>query len=174
MKRKSRIASSSIADRKELESRLSEYAASAAKIQKLTADMNMKISDVRDKFDDLIASEDKIARDIFTDIQLYFTEHPEEIPDGKKSAEYVSAVVGYRTSTPSVRLPRGVDEEEIATLLRGNGYNELTRDVIEIDRRKILAATDDIKEEVAKKFGIKVSQSERFFIDPKFDAIDKR
>lgn len=177
MKRKTKTISSTIEDREGLERRVGEYASASAKLAELEAEMNLKLADVRKEFEERISGLSDETGSLFEDIQAYCSLHPEEFTNGKKSIDLLHGTVGFRTGMPRLTMPRGAKEEDIcANMLSLPSVERFVRRTYVIDRAAVIsiltAQTTEESCRVLASLGFKVSQAERFYIDPNFDEVE--
>lgn len=166
-----------IANREELESVFGEYAAAVIDTDATKAEMEESIRKVREAYAARFAELADTSAALLDDIEAWAAGHPEEFRD-KKSMELLHGVIGFRTSTPRVALPRGADEDELATDLDGAGLSCYVRTRRELDRQRILAdvaegwsAETNDAAAVLGAYGIQVKQSDRFFAEVRREAV---
>ena len=165
--RTTRLRTTTIASREDLENVLGRYAAAVIEGDELKADMERKINELRAGYEERAAAIGKRCELLFADIEAYMSNNPEEIPAGRKSLELLHGTVGYRTGNPTVRLPRGVDEAELCEELRCSGFEVFVRTRDEVNREAVLAADDTTRDSLAAH-GVKVTQvKDRFFVEIK-------
>jgi phage host-nuclease inhibitor protein Gam len=146
---------------------LAKYAANDAKICGLTAEMDEHITAIREEYDtdlNIIGAENALLLAV---IKGYCVQNQESLFVGKKSIDTLYAKLGFRKSTPSLKLLKGYKWEDVVENIKGI-LPAYIRTVEEADKEKLLA--DREKEEVSKHFtafDVKVSQEEKFFIDLK-------
>ncbi len=178
MKRKTKTISTTIESHDDLERRVGEYAATSAKLSEIEAQMNIKIAEIRKTFEDRISSLSDASEAIFEDIQSFCSLHPETFQNGKKSIDLLHGTIGFRTGMPRLLMPRGRKEEELcAEMLPLPSVEKFVRRTYVVDKSAVIGSltsddTDDAKR-VLDSLGFKVSQAERFYIDPKFEEIEE-
>jgi len=144
-----------------------KYAAADAKLQKINADMDVQITKIRDKNADEIERLNGIKEENFDIMQAYACENREELFTKKKSMDTVHGVIGFRTGTPALKTLKGFTWASVTNLLK-EFLPDYVRTVQEPAKDKLLIDRDN--EEVSSQFskvGIKVEQSETFFVEPK-------
>lgn len=159
----------SIGNREDLEGVFGEYAQAAIERDALKAELEESIRKVRAGYEAAFARLDETAAALLEDVQAWAAGHPEAFAE-KKSLELLHGTIGFRTSTPRVALPRGADEEELASALAEAGLTCYVRIRRELDRQRILADVADTAEDndaaaVLDAYGIQVKQSDRFFAE---------
>ncbi len=164
-------AKTTIKSREELEGVFGEYAAAAIERDALKAELEESIRKVRAGYEAAFARLDETAAALLEDVEAWAAGHPEAFAE-KKSLELLHGTIGFRTSTPRVALPRGADEEELASTLAEAGLTCYVRIRRELDRQRILAdvaegwsAENNDAAAVLGAYGIQVKQSDRFFAE---------
>ena len=175
--RKSKTATTrtSITGRDDLEMVMGEYAAAVIEASALKAELEKRTLEVREEYAARFAMLDEIAAGLLADMEAWAAGHPAEFAK-RKSLELMHGVIGFRTGTPRVALPRKADEEELAATLEAAGLGDFVRRRIELDRQRILAAVADPAEDnkaeaVLATYGIRVRQSERFFAEVREEQV---
>jgi phage host-nuclease inhibitor protein Gam len=144
--------------------------------RRITAQMDAEIQAARDRYE---ASLSKVADDLQakTDIvQMWAEAHPEEFGK-RKSIEFGSGTIGFRTGTPKLALLNRKWNWKAVTAAIGIVWKlKYLRVIRELDREKVIA---DARAEVLKPsdletVGVKVIQEESFFVDPKLTDIETR
>lgn len=164
--RTTRRITSTIASRADLENAVGNYAQTILAKEAAMAKLTGRLAAIRAEYEETCAQLDKKAQAQFEDIAAYITLHPEEIPTGRKSIDLLHGTLGYRTGNPSVRLPRGVGEEDMIERLRAAGLGGYVRTRDELDRAAILAS-EDAERATLEAHGLRIVQSERFFVEIK-------
>jgi len=144
-----------------------KYASAEAKLQKINADMELKFTNIREKYADEIENLNGIKEANFDVMQAYACENREELFTKKKSMDTVHGVIGFRTGTPALKTLKGFTWASVTNLLK-EFLPDYVRTVQEPAKDKLLSDRDS--EEVSALFdkvGIKVEQSETFFVEPK-------
>lgn len=167
-----------IETREELERTMGEYAAAQIGLERSKAEMEARILAVRQEFEAELATLKLAAEAPFKQLELWARTHPEAFAD-RRSLELVHGTIGYRTGMPRVSLKRGTDENKLCEALANQGCDRVVRTVRELDRDEIIRlarseneAERHMAEHLAADFGLKVSQTERFFVDAKEETVD--
>lgn len=155
----------------QLEEQLSQYSEQQNRIKALETDLNERLRLVREEYEGRFTAANAAATLIFDDIELWAAEHPDSFIK-RKSLDLLHGTVGFRTGQPRVTLPRGVKEDVVVREMQEAGdVNAWLRTSVELDRAGMIAGWqgDDCAtvQELLGRFGIKVVQSERFYIEPK-------
>lgn len=161
----------------ELERTMGEYAAAQIGLERSKAEMEARILEVRKEFETELAALKLAAEAPFKQLELWARTHPEEFRD-RKSVELVHGTIGYRTGMPRVTVKRGTDEDGLCKTLESHGFDLVVRTVRELDKAEIIRLAGSEKEverhfaeDLARDFGLKVSQTERFFADAKEETV---
>lgn len=91
--------------------------------------------------------------------------HPEEFPKGRKSIEFLSGTLGFRTGTPKLSLlSRSFTWDKVLELMKRGGWTGFIRTKEEPDKESLLAQREVYD---LRAVGLKVTQDESFFVEPK-------
>lgn len=143
-----------------------EYAAADAKQQKITAQMDIAITKIREKYQDELAELDKTKTEAFEKLQHFATNAPELFTQ-KKSIELTHGKLGFRTGTPSLKTLKGFTWGSALNLVK-EFLPDFVRIKEEVDKEALLSKRED--GDVASKLskcGLRVEQAETFFVEPK-------
>lgn len=145
---------------------LGRYAKAASREVELTAQMEQKITTIREQFSAQLKLEADIMEENARVIESYAAANPELFQD-KKSIELQHGKIGYRTSPPSLKTAKGLTW--ITVLEKVKKYlPEFVRTKEEVDKAALLTQREeDAIQEAMAKCGIEVKQDETFFIEPK-------
>lgn len=151
----------------EMETAFAEFATADAKLQKINATMDVKFTEIRDRYSDDIARLTDQKDKAFDVLQAFAMENKDDLFAKKKSIESVHGVIGFRTGTPKLKTLKGFTWGAVTSLLK-EFLPTYVRVSEEPAKDKLLADRDD--EEVAAMFprvGIAVAQDETFYVEPK-------
>lgn len=159
--------------REEFEESFAEFADADARLQQMTAKMDVEITRIREKYQEQINVLNDLKEESFEKMQVWATENKDELFSKKKSLETIHGVVGFRTGTPKLKLLKGFTWGSVTNLVKEflPGYVRTTE---EVAKERILSDRNDT--EVAKLFpkvGIFVDQDETFFVEPKKEQTEK-
>lgn len=146
-----------------------EYTTASVKLDNLTSRLNARIQKIREEYADEIAALQEVADSQLAIVQAWADDNA-PLFFKKKSLELVHAIVGYRTSTPSLKTIRGVTWAKAIALIEAIRPDFL-RKKVEVDKEAIIAQRDALQPEGLKALGVRIDQAERFFMDPKKDTI---
>ena len=148
------------------EQHFGEYAKADAKVQKIKAAMDLEMTKIREKYQEEILDLEVIKTDAMERLYVFAQNKP-ELFTKKKSIEMTHGVLGFRTGTPALKTLKGFTWASVTEMLK-EFLPDYVRKVEEADKAKLLL--DRENEEVTAKFGkcgIKVEQTETFFLEPK-------
>lgn len=150
-----------------MEAAFSDYAIADAKLQKINATIDVRMTQIREMYADDIAKLSEKKDKAFDILQAFAVENKTDLFAKRKSLESVHGTIGFRTGTPKLKTLKGFTWGAVTNLLKEflPAYVRVTE---EPAKDKLLADRDD--EEVSAlfpKLGIAVSQDETFYVEPK-------
>ena len=152
-----------------METSFAEFAAADAKIQHITAKMDIEITKIREKYQDDLAAWNQKKEAAFDVMQTYAVEKRDELFSKKKSMETVHGVLGFRTGTPSVKQLKGFTVA--ASLNLALTYApDYVRTKQELDKASLIINRDQLAD-VLPQIGVFIDQTETFFVEPKKEEI---
>lgn len=151
----------------EMEQAFADYAKADARQQKIQADMDVKMTQIREKWQEELSKLQEAKDKAFDVMQAFATENRMELFSKKKSMDTVHGTIGFRLGTPKLKNLKGFTWASVTNLLKEflPGYVRVKE---EPDKDKLLA--DRESEEVFplfEKVGVAVVQEETFFVEPK-------
>lgn len=151
----------------QMEQAFADYAKADARQQKITAEMDIQMAKIREKWQDELQKLTETKDNAFDVLQAYALENRDELFSKRKSLETTHGTLGFRTGTPALKTLKGFTWESVKNLLKEflPGYVRIKE---EADKEKLL--TDRENEKVAALFpkvGVKVTQDEAFFVELK-------
>lgn len=157
-----------IRTRAQADEALGVMAAEIAAYNEIVAQMEQKITTIRQAYEDRFAEIDAKINAASTQLQAFGVSPAGATEMGdKKSIDLMHGRIGFRTSPPAVKARRG-------HTLKG-AVDEVDRPYIrtkrELDRDRILDAHAKgvIDDEDLKDWGLQVVQKETFFVEPKVE-----
>ena len=131
--------------------------------------MDTELQEVRAKYQpDLTATADFIEQQTELCAE-YCTQHPDLFPKDRKSLDLTHAIIGFRTGTPKVKLLKRWSVEAVIEALKARFAKRYIREVVEIDKERIIAARDVLTTEDLAGVGLAITQTETFYIEPKLE-----
>jgi phage host-nuclease inhibitor protein Gam len=165
----------SIASRDEAEAVMNALACTANNQRKFIARRDAEVLAINSKYE---ANISECAEDlkIKTDALRAWAEgNPDQFPKGRKSIQFVSGTLGFRTGTPKLALLNRSWNWEKALQAVYQWLPAFIRETPEIDKEALLAQRDEqIIVETLPKVGLKVIQDESFFIEPALTDTEAR
>lgn len=146
---------------------LATYAKADAQAAKIAADIELQCVKIREKYADKLSELEGEKAEAFDTLQAYASENKGDLFTKKRSLDMVHGTIGFRTGTPKLKTLKGFTWASALTLVKEflPGYIRQTE---EIAKDKLLADRDykDMPEQMAK-CGIRATQDEVFFVEPK-------
>ena len=172
MAKQKKVVISGITNEK-MESAMADFARADARIQKITATMDVEMTRIREKYQEELGKLTEEKDRAFETLQVYAMEQRETLFCKKKSLDTIHGTIGFRTGTPKLKTLKGFTWASVTNLLKEflPGY---IRTVDEPAKDKILAdrESDEVKEKLGK-VGLSVVQDESFYVEPKKEESEK-
>lgn len=155
---------------------IERYLGLIAAAENAKADADAAIMAIQAARDELVAPLKADADDLFLQLRAWWAVAGPEMTKGKaKSIELAGAMIGERTTSPSLKIPRGMKAEDAAQFIKGLVENfpsmeGLLRVKTEIEKPAVIkllrsnTATGPVVDRIREQ-GFVVSQREEFFID---------
>ena len=169
MARKKKVILSGIT-RDEMEEAMHSYAVADAKQRALMAEMDGKLSEIREQYSGQLQDLDMEKDEAFEKLQAFATENRDEHFSKRKSMETTHGTLGFRIGNPQLKPAKGMTWAGILELLKIKGKNYI-RTVEEVAKDKLLAEREsDECQIVMEACHISVVQKEAFFVEPKTEG----
>lgn len=160
-----------IKSRDEAEAVMNDLAASANNRRRLVCRMDAAVLKIQEEAAPGIAACEADLQAKSDALRAWAEAHPEEFPKGRKSLEFLSGTLGFRTGTPKLALlSRAFTWEKVLELLRGKGWTGLIRTKQEVAKDAVIAQRDSDLD--LRTVGLKVTQDESFFVEPMLTDAD--
>ena len=152
---------------------LRKHADADSRIAKINAEIELKVSAIRDKYKDELAIHKADIDETFEILEA-FAEQNEQLFVLKKSIDMQHGTIGFRTNPPSVKQHKGVKVETSIELMRKSKVLQgfvVEKTTYSLDKTAILAQREDPKfvEKLDAAF-VSIVQDETFFVEPKKEA----
>ncbi|MDR1543062.1 MAG: host-nuclease inhibitor Gam family protein [Prevotellaceae bacterium] len=149
------------------EQAMSEYAIADARLQKINAAIDVKFTEIREKYSFEISELDAKKEANFDILQTFALENKDVLFVKKKSLENAHGTLGFRTGTPKLKTLKGFTWSAVTNLLK-EFLPQYVR-VSEEPAKDKLLADREVSEtaELFGKCGIAVVQDETFFVELK-------
>lgn len=152
--------------REQAEDAFARYADADARQQKITAQMDVQITKIREKYSDELSKLEEVREKSFDEIQSFAASNRDQFGN-KKSMEMTHGVIGFRTGTPKLKTLKGFTWNSVTNLLKEflPGY---LRIIEEPAKDRLLADRENPDTyQQFNKCGIYVDQDETFYVEPK-------
>lgn len=157
-------------EKNELSEIAKQVAQSQSTLKNIEAEMEQKIQKVRAGYQGKIEAQRELITEGTSKLEAYALENRSEF-EKKKSQDIVHGVIGFRISTPSVKLGRGLSNK-ICQMLEAAKLTQFIRTKQELDKEKVLASRqDDEMMQTLAKMQITVEQKETFYFEPKEEVV---
>lgn len=156
--------------REDAESAFAEYAKADARAAQITAQMDVQITKIREKYQEELAKLNDVKDENFERMQAYAMDNRDAFGN-KKSMEFAHGVLGFRTGQPKLKTLKGFTWPSVTNLLK-EFLPSYIRIAEEPAKDRLLSDRED--PEVAALFhkvGIMVDQDETFYVEPKKEEI---
>jgi phage host-nuclease inhibitor protein Gam len=149
---------------------------------RFTTRMDAEIAAVRKKYEANLAQCDTELKEKTSALAAWADlNRPELFPKKRKSMEFVQGTIGYRTGNPTVVLAsRAWSWDKVLQALQALRWRKFIRVKREVDKEAFLAraasvkATDKFAANVLARVGLKINQSETFFVEPSLTEVETR
>jgi phage host-nuclease inhibitor protein Gam len=164
-----------LTSREEAEAAMTSLSLAANNQRRDIAERDALILAINKRFEARLASHDLFIKEKSEALRAWAEANPDQFPRDRKSIQFVSGVLGFRTGTPKLALLSRAWTwkkvlAKVSTLLPG-----YVRKNPEVDKDAILASRHEaIMVSTLPTVGLKVVQDETFFIDPALADTDAR
>jgi phage host-nuclease inhibitor protein Gam len=157
--------------------------------RRITAQMDAELQAVRERYTSNLEAIDSSLAEKTDLVQMWAEAHPEEFGK-RKSIEFGSGTIGFRTGTPKLALlNRRWNWKAVLEALKNRVWGStFIRTIEEIDKDKIITASrtprgthlDDkepifvLPQATLTNIGVKVVQDESFYVDPNLTELETR
>lgn len=143
---------------------LAQYANASARLNVINAEMEEQFTKIREANQQEVNSLNQQITGTFDIVSRYCTENKDKLFGKNKSFESAFGTVGFRTDPPSLKTLTKVKWDDVLANLKRMKLSKFVRTKEEVKKDELLAARTT---DVAKKFpeiGVRVAQTEQFFI----------
>lgn len=178
MKTKSRIKIPllTITTRDEAESVMSDIACIVNNQRRIAAQRDAEVLAINERYEPSLT---KCGEDLKykTDaLRAWAEANPEQFPKDRKSIQFISGLLGFRTGTPKLALlDRSWNWEKVLSKLEA-ALPDWVRTKKEVDKEAVLGAVSagKYRSDTIAPYGMKIVQDETFFVSPNLSDIDLR
>jgi phage host-nuclease inhibitor protein Gam len=164
-----------LATREDAEAAMTSLALAANNQRRDIAERDALILAINKRFEARLASHDLFIKEKSEALRAWAEANPDQFPKDRKSIQFVSGVLGFRTGTPKLALlNRSWTWKKVLAAVSAllPGY---VRNNPEVDKDALLASRHEpIMATALPTVGLKVVQEESFFIDPALTDTDAR
>lgn len=161
--------------RDDAESTMTELAQVLNNQRKITALRDAMVLDINSRFEGALTECDQAIQLKTQQLRAWADTNPDQFPKGRKSLDLVSGTLGFRTGTPKLALlSRSWTWDKVLEKLRTLA-SRFIRTKEEVDKEAILAEYAQAPSpDLLSLYGVKVTQDETFYIEPKLTDTDAR
>jgi phage host-nuclease inhibitor protein Gam len=151
--------------RAEAEQFFAEYAEAAAKFDKLNAELELKLTAIRQKYQDALNATGLLKAEAYKKLEAFGLQNKELFTE-RRSMEFTHGRLGFRIGQPALKTLKGFTWTVVQTLLK-RVAPEYVRVVEEPAKDMILADREKLGSEKLAELGLQVVQAESFYVEPK-------
>jgi len=165
MPRKKKVIITEIITRDKAEEYFAEYSKRDAKISKILADQELKITKIREAKQDTLNELVAEKEEYFEKLQHFAEKNPDSFAN-RKSLEMTHGKIGFRTGTPKLKTLKGFTWASVTKLLQEflPGYvrtkEEPNKELLIADRDKIFKVENKGKEEEGVTYYTEITEAE--------------
>jgi len=164
-----------IETRAEMESLVGDLSRLQLRQNALKVELDQELLAVRRRYEERIDALEERINNRFRIAENWASAHPEEFGK-KKSIEFVHGVAGFRTATPRVtKLGRFKNFAEVVKVMLQTAWAAKYVKTAEpqLNRELLIADRNALSEAQLKQIGLKIVQDERFYVEPKQEALEQ-
>ena len=153
------------------EQAFADYSKASSSIKKLTAEIEMKCTKIREGYSTDLDKHAVTKEENFAILQTFAMEQ-EKLFEKKKSFEMTHGTIGFRTTTPAAKTLKGFTWPSVVNLIKEFLGEKYVRTKEEADKELLIADRDNPEvNQHFKKCGIEIRQEETFFVEPKEEQV---
>lgn len=169
---------STVITRARAEEILGEIATLTLGVREYKTAMDQTLTKVREEYQPLIAMNEKDIEEKTALLESWASANPAEFPKDRKSIALLHGVLGYRTGTPKLKNLAKWTWESVLGAIKAleNLPQAWVRVKEEINKEAVLAsyAQGFALDSDLRQLGMKVTQEESFFVEPKMEETKAR
>ena len=181
MKNRIKISLPQLVTRDDAEAAMNELALAVNNQRRLITQRDALVLKVNNQFESPLGELDADIKAKTDTLRAWAEAHPEEFPKNRKSLDLSAGVLGFRTGTPKLTLlSRAFTWDKVLALLSASAtWAGFIRTKQEVDKEVILGAYSQAADQRAfdediRALGLKVTQDESFFVEPRLTDLDAR
>lgn len=174
MSKRIKLKAPTIQTREEMEALVGDIARLKSFQQKTTAIMDQRITEVRAEYEQQLSDAERDLAPMVESVRAWAEANPEAF--GKlKSLDLLHGVIGWRVGQPTLKTLSGWTWDRVLEKLKSAAtYAGFVRVKEEVDKASILAQRENLLPEDLRRMGVRISQEEAFFIEPKLTAVETK
>lgn len=142
-------------------------------------DMDTEITLVRERYESAIADANKALAERTDLVRAWADANPAEFTGARglaiKSITFTHATIGFRTGTPTLKTLTGWTWDRVLEKMKlVGGWSKYLRVKEEINKQTLIVDRESIGDDQLRTIGLRVLQTESFFIDPKIETPENK
>jgi len=150
----------------EAEDALSKYATADAQAEEITAKMDQKITEIRNKHAEVLQLLGNTKEEEGKKVQMW-AETNEDMFASKKSMDMAHGTVGFRTGQPKLKTLSGHTWASVTELMKERAPDYVKETLTPMKDKLIADRDNEEMDKFLKAIGLKIIQDETFFIELK-------
>ena len=148
----------------EAEKAMIQFSNASLNINKINADIDLKIQEIKDKRKDKLDEHATMRDQSFAVLEQFAHQNSDSFLK-KKSMEIAGGIIGFRTGTPALKTLKGYTWPSVLNLVKRflPDYVAVKEDVA---KAKIIQDKDQLYDQM-KQIGVEIVQEESFYVDVK-------
>lgn len=155
--------------RPQVEALIADLRQCAIREQLLNAERQDAIKKIDDKFAKPFADLNSLVKEKTAAVKRWAVEHPEAFGAARTICT-IHGDFGFRTGMPAAEFLPGKKAPDILALLLARGLTDYIRTTQEVNRQALIADREKLGPENLQQLGVRIVQSETFFIAPKLET----
>lgn len=152
----------------QLNENFAQYARAEAKIRKIQAEVDLKISKIRESFANELANLNEVKDEAFDFMHAYALQNKKDF-EKKRSLDFAHGSMGFRMGTPKLKTIKGFTWAAVLNLVKSK-MPDYVRSTEEVNKEKFLVDREaEGMRDNMREVGIQVDQDETFFVQPKLE-----
>lgn len=170
-----------LATRADAEAAMCDLAISANILRFLTAERDAKVLAINEEYESDLGKANAQLASLTDALRVWAETNPGEFQKGRKSIDFLSGILGFRTGTPKLALlSRAWNWDKVLDAIKLRAF-AFIRTKEEVDKEAILAFVSagpepaaELEAKILRPIGVKIVQGESFFIEPALTETDAR
>jgi phage host-nuclease inhibitor protein Gam len=162
-----------ITTRDEAESVMNEIACIANNQRRITTARDAEVLKINERYESSLSQCEQDLQQKTDALRVWAETNPDQFAKGRKSIDFVSGILGFRTGTPKLALTNRSWNWDKVTAAVMHRLPNFIRNKPEVDKEALIAQRDELADALPS-CGIKVVQGESFFVEPKLTDVETR